>query len=170
MGILIDTVRIANFRAIKNLEVKLSKLTMLVGANNSGKTSFLRALHLALGYDRKIVNREDVHDDGTVDIFDKEIIIDVRIIATNGDGKQKKEFEPNWSDSDGISGNIKTDANDFEFFAFRTTFKFDVLSQSFKSEVKTLKEWLPLVNWTEKTNEDKRLQRRKTGMGNVRYK
>ncbi|MDO9154879.1 MAG: AAA family ATPase [Paludibacter sp.] len=159
MGILIDTVRIANFRAIKNLEVKLSKLTMLVGANNSGKTSFLRALHLALGYDRKIVNREDVHDDGTDDIFDKEIIIDVRIIATNGDGKRKKEFEPNWSDSDGISGNIKTDADDFEFFAFRTSFKFDVLSQSFKSEVKTLKEWLPLENWTEKTNEDKRLQK-----------
>lgn len=159
MGILIDIVRIANFRAIKNLEVKLSKLTMLVGANNSGKTSFLRALHLALGYDRKIVNREDVHDDGTDDIFDKEIIIDVRIIATNGDGKRKKEFEPNWSDSDGISGNIKTDADDFEFFAFRTSFKFDVLSQSFKSEVKTLKEWLPIENWTEKTNEDKRLQK-----------
>ena len=59
MGILLDKVRITNFRAIKNLEVSLSKLIMLVGANNSGKTSFLKALNLALGIDRKIVNRED---------------------------------------------------------------------------------------------------------------
>ena len=66
MGILLDKVRITNFRAIKNLEVSLSKLIMLVGANNSGKTSFLKALNLALGIDRKIVNREDVHEDGTI--------------------------------------------------------------------------------------------------------
>lgn len=159
MGILIETVRIANFRAIKNLEVKLSKLTMLVGANNAGKTSFLKALHLALGYDRKIVNREDVHEDGTIDVFDKEIIIDVRIISVDASENRIKEFEQNWSDCDGISGNIKTDADDFEFFAFRTKYKFDLLSQSFKSEVKTLKEWLPFENWTEDSNEDKRLQK-----------
>ena len=81
MGILLDKVRITNFRAIKNLEVSLSKLIMLVGANNSGKTSFLKALNLALGIDRKIVNREDVHEDGTIDVYNKEIIIDIRIVC-----------------------------------------------------------------------------------------
>jgi putative ATP-dependent endonuclease of OLD family len=58
MGILIDTVRIANFRAIKNLEVNLSILTLLVGANNAGKTTFLKALNLALGIDRRMISRD----------------------------------------------------------------------------------------------------------------
>ena len=37
MNVLIDTVRIANFRGIKEVEVNLSPTTLLVGANNAGK-------------------------------------------------------------------------------------------------------------------------------------
>src|SRR5690606_37666239 len=112
MGILIDKVRIANYRAIKNLEVSLSKLTMLVGANNSGKTSFLKALNLALGIDRKIVNREDVHDDGNTSVYDKEIIIDLRIVSVDLEGNRKKEFDDDWAESDGFDvANIKSDSD-----------------------------------------------------------
>jgi putative ATP-dependent endonuclease of OLD family len=159
MGILIDKVRIANFRAIKNLEVNLSKLTMLVGANNAGKTSFLRALHLALGIDRKMVNKEDVHDDDTVDVYQKEIIIDIRIIAVDDNGKRTQDFHEDWRESDGFSGNIKPDAADYQFLGIRTKYKFDNLSQTFKQESYTLKEWLPFDNWTVDTNEDKRFQK-----------
>lgn len=42
MNITIQKVRIHNFRSIRKLEVDLTPLTLLVGANNSGKTSFLR--------------------------------------------------------------------------------------------------------------------------------
>ncbi len=159
MGILIDKVRIANFRAIKNLEVNLSKLTMLVGANNAGKTSFLRALHLALGIDRRIVNREDVHDDDTVDVYQKEIIIDIRIIAVDDNGKRTQDFHEDWRESDGFSGNIKPDTADYQFLGIRTKYKFDNLNQTFKQESYTLKEWLPFDNWTVDTNEDKRFQK-----------
>ena len=65
MTILIDTVRIANFRGIKEVEVNLSPTTLLVGANNAGKTSFLKALHLALGADSRTLPKEDFHDDGS---------------------------------------------------------------------------------------------------------
>ncbi len=159
MGILIDTVRIANFRAIKNLEVKLSKMTVLVGANNAGKTSFLRAMHLALGIDRKIVNREDVHDDGTNDVFEKEIIIDVRIIPVDANGKRIKEFSPNWADCNGISGNLKADLDDQEFFAFRTKYKFDALIQTFRQETFVLKEWLIFNDWQNTNIEEKGFQK-----------
>lgn len=57
MGILVDRVRISNFRSLRNVEVALSPITVLVGMNNSGKTSFLKALHLSLGADR--VEEED---------------------------------------------------------------------------------------------------------------
>ena len=55
MSILIDRVKISNFRSLRHVEVVLSPVTVLVGMNNSGKASFLKALHLALGVDRRIV-------------------------------------------------------------------------------------------------------------------
>ena len=77
MAILVDTVRIANFRGIKEVEVSLAPNTLLVGANNAGKTSFLKALHLALGADRRSISKEDFHDDGSNEKTDsKDILID----------------------------------------------------------------------------------------------
>jgi len=44
----INLVRISNFRALKKVEVKLRPLTVLVGPNDSGKTSFMDAIFLRL--------------------------------------------------------------------------------------------------------------------------
>ena len=44
MSILIKTVRIAGFRGLENIEVELEQTTILTGMNNTGKTSFLKAL------------------------------------------------------------------------------------------------------------------------------
>jgi len=63
MRILVEKVRVENFRSLKKIEVALSPLTLLVGANNSGKTSFLRALNLALGVEKRGVNRDDLFID-----------------------------------------------------------------------------------------------------------
>jgi putative ATP-dependent endonuclease of OLD family len=42
--IAVTEVRVSNFRSLANIEVRLSDLTVLIGANNAGKTSFLDAL------------------------------------------------------------------------------------------------------------------------------
>ena len=44
----ITRVRIRNFRGIRDLEIELGKVTVLIGENNSGKTSVLDALKLCL--------------------------------------------------------------------------------------------------------------------------
>ena len=117
MSILIDTVRIANFRGIKEIEVNLSPTTILVGANNAGKTSFLKALHLALGAERRSVSKEDFYS-GVED--SKEIIIDIRIVAYDYvNNKRNENFEENWADRDFSGGLIKKDNNDFDFVCFR---------------------------------------------------
>lgn len=146
MGILIDTVRIANFRAIKNLEVNLSVLTLLVGANNAGKTTFLKAINLALGIDRRLISRDDFHDDGKQNPDDLEILIDVRIIAIDNQGQRLQEFENLWSDNS-LSGRINIDDNDFQFVSFRTKCKFDSLKQGYIIETKELKRWEDFSNW-----------------------
>lgn len=45
----VSKVHIQNYRSIENLWLDLGPLTTLVGANNSGKTNILSALHLLLG-------------------------------------------------------------------------------------------------------------------------
>ena len=44
----LTTVRIRNFRGIKELDLELDEITVLVGENNSGKTAVLDALRICL--------------------------------------------------------------------------------------------------------------------------
>ena len=137
MSILIDTVRISNFRGIKEIEVNLAPTTILVGANNAGKTSFLKALHLALGADRKTISKEDFYS-GEQD--SKEILIDVRIVSYDFDtNKRKMNFEEDWATND-FSGLIKTDNNDFEFVCFRTR-AYEDLIKGYIFETLELNNW-----------------------------
>jgi putative ATP-dependent endonuclease of the OLD family len=61
MEILIDSVRISGFRGIHNAEIFLSPLTVLIGQNNAGKTSILKAMQLALGDYGYNLRDEDLH-------------------------------------------------------------------------------------------------------------
>ena len=45
----LTTVRIRNFRCIRDLTLDLDETTVLIGENNSGKTAVLKAIHLCLG-------------------------------------------------------------------------------------------------------------------------
>ena len=60
MNILIDKVRVKNFRSLKDVEVNLQPITLLVGANNSGKTTFLQALNIALGVNKRQLTKDDL--------------------------------------------------------------------------------------------------------------
>jgi putative ATP-dependent endonuclease of the OLD family len=55
------SVTIRNFRALADITVELDETTVLIGENNSGKTSFLDALRLCLG--QGAFRRGDIFDD-----------------------------------------------------------------------------------------------------------
>ncbi|WP_047984587.1 ATP-dependent nuclease [Ornithinibacillus californiensis] len=55
-------VRIKNFRSLKDIRVPLSKNTILIGENNSGKTAFLDAIKLGLGRSNKRVSPFNEYD------------------------------------------------------------------------------------------------------------
>ncbi|MFN9860351.1 MAG: AAA family ATPase, partial [Pseudanabaena sp.] len=95
MNILIDTIRIAGFRGIKNLEMSLPRVTLLIGMNNSGKTSVLKALQLALGDYSRYLSEEDFYignDDKRAD----EIVVDVRIVPVDEQGDRIDTFDDDW--------------------------------------------------------------------------
>jgi putative ATP-dependent endonuclease of the OLD family len=140
MGILIEKVRIKNFRSLKNIEVTLSNLTLLVGANNAGKTSFLRAINLALGVEKRGVTLDDLFIDKQGEgLTDKTITIDILISPTNNNKEKTESFDSNWVNQ------FKRDINSIgnqEFLAFRFQYVFDG-----NSEDSARPNWYVINNW-----------------------
>jgi len=75
----IHKVEIYNFRSHKETVVELSKdINVLIGPNNTGKTSFLHALNLALGYKKFSPSEDDFYAEG--ENFDPKNSEPIRVI------------------------------------------------------------------------------------------
>ena len=120
----LSTVRIRNFRCIKDLTVDLDQTTILIGENNSGKTAFLEAIRTCLerlrGRGRGPFNEYDYHlpDDDSVPAEAAPIEIDLAFAET--------EAEP-WSDEvvQALADLLARDDNDRARVALRVTSSFD---------------------------------------------
>ncbi|MCP4137751.1 MAG: AAA family ATPase [bacterium] len=141
MGIRIEEIRIRNFRSLKNVNMSLDSLTLLVGQNNSGKTSLLKCLQLALGVGYKKVSKEDIFiskDEVLPD--DRKAIIDILIVPVNDEKKREPDFDAIWLDHWGAA--IIIDDNDSGAVAIRTQIEYDRLKNDYVINQSTLDEWL----------------------------
>ncbi|WP_052833366.1 ATP-dependent nuclease [Paenibacillus polymyxa] len=156
MSLIVQEVRIRNFRSLKEINVKLSPLTLLVGTNNSGKTSFLKALELVFGIDRKQIRKEDFHaTTGSLLEAEQNSTIDVLLTPIGLDGERVRTFDETWSNYWGATL-IRTNENDFEHIPIRTTIKFDRLKRDFTVEQHILSNWEENPDrWDESTILDK---------------
>lgn len=141
MSILVDKVRISGFRGISNLEISLPRVAVLIGKNNAGKTSVIKALQLALGdYSRHLADEDFYIDDE--DNICSEIIIDVSIVPVNSN-----EFSDEWIE---VFGDLRQfDASGNEFVAIRTICEKDDVKGGYKITRFPLSEWQAFENWTD---------------------
>lgn len=148
-GIALTCVRVSNFRALKNVEVQLGSLTVLLGANNSGKTSFLEALCLAIGLGHSRMTRDDIHiGKGETDMpSDRRTVIDVLIQPVDGNGEVLENFPAGsfWINVFG-TGITQTDDDD-DIVALRTVLEIET-GEVVRRRV-YLKEWRPFGTWLE---------------------
>ena len=88
-GIVITEVRVRNYRCLRSVDVELDLLTVLIGQNNAGKTSFLNALFAAIGAGQRIISSDDVFLQKTEVSAPKDrmIAIDILIRPTDDQGK-----------------------------------------------------------------------------------
>jgi putative ATP-dependent endonuclease of OLD family len=93
MSILVKTVRISGFRGLENIQVDLEKTTVLTGMNNAGKTSFLKAMQIALG-NRQFISPDDFCIIGNNSC--KQITIDLLIVPVNENGGESEDFTEEW--------------------------------------------------------------------------
>lgn len=142
-GIQIIEVRIRNFRSLKEVNVSLDWLTVLIGENNSGKTSFLDALFAAIGAEKRVISTEDVFLGPSESKVpeNREITIDLLIRPTDDDGNIIETF-PEGSYWVALWGNgVSQDDNDNDFAAIRTRMKWDSTRGEYITKRKFLVDW-----------------------------
>lgn len=152
MSILIKSVRISGFRGLENIEVFLENTTILTGMNNSGKTSFLKSLQLALG-NRQFITQDDfsIHENSV----SEKIIVDLLIEPINADGSKCENFSGDWEILF-TTDRIKTDDLGNSSIPFRTLVTYDEIKNSYKSQQFILQSWPEFkqesVNWFDAEN------------------
>lgn len=148
-GVRITEVRVSNFRSLINVAVELDDLTVLVGANNAGKTSFLDAMYAAIGAGRKTLGQDDIHVGTTEAVApqDRVVAIDVRVRPFDIDGKLLTVFPSGgyWTALWGPGISQDLDFNDF--MAFRTTLAWNTTKGDYALERKFLTEWKSDTDW-----------------------
>lgn len=157
-GIAIVAARVRDFRSLANIEVELNDLTVLIGANNAGKTSFLDALFAAIGAGRKSLGVDDVRlaPGESVAPKPREVIIDVMIRPVGANGKVIDSYPAGsyWTSLWGTTGIASDDAlNDFT--GIRTTLKWSDIRGEHVVERRFLKEWKAFADWTTAATQDR---------------
>lgn len=140
MGILITKVRIENYRSIESMEVSLSETNVIIGANNSGKSNFLRAINIALGQNR-IVSSEDIHiNNGEILDEAKSAIIDLMIRPCDALLNVVETFSDFWI---GVFTDawITTGSVDGDFVGIRTIIQYDALKNDYMIIHKQITDW-----------------------------
>lgn len=145
MSILIDKIRISGFRGIKDIEINLPRVAVFLGINNSGKTSVIKALQLALGDYSRYLSDEDFYI-GEDEKRQETITIDLRFIAIDG-GFRKNEFSEEWQQEFGDK--IQAEVDGKQFVCVRTIAKQDKVKGGYLVERFNLDSWPDREGWSE---------------------
>lgn len=157
MNIQLDTLRICGFRGIANIEMTLPRVTLLLGQNNAGKTSIIKALQLALGDYSRFLSDEDFHISQNDNIH-KKITVDIRFIPIQ-DTLMTEEFSEDWQRV--FEDKIQSQANGQQFVVIRTVAKPDRVKGGYTVERFHLNAWPDRENWQNvQVNVNNRLKKR----------
>jgi putative ATP-dependent endonuclease of OLD family len=159
-GIAIIAVRIFNFRCLRAIEARLNPITILVGENNAGKTSFLEALHAAIGSGQRQFTEDDIWTDVNEKHAPKErsIIVDLLISPLNDQGKPIDNFPEGSPWLELWGSGVQQNDNDRDFAAIRTQYAWSKAKGEYVAERKFLKAWSEKLEDAPKTAFVERIQ------------
>lgn len=142
-GIFIKEVRIRNYRCLRSVDVELDPLTLLIGQNNSGKTSFLNALFAAIGAGQRGLSSEDVfiRPNEVAAPKNRTVAIDILVRPANTDGTIVDVFPQGSPWLELWGSGIVQDENDHDLAAIRTLYKWSPVKGEYLFERRFLKNW-----------------------------
>lgn len=142
-GIAITSVRIKNFRCLREVEVLLTPVTVLIGENNSGKTSFLDAVYAAIGSGPRHLSEDDIYlsGDEVSPPRDREVTVDILIVPADDEGERIDDF-PEGSPWLQLWGNgIVQDDDDNDMVGIRMMMSWDQIKGDYYVQRRFLREW-----------------------------
>lgn len=90
MDIFLQSVRIKNFRSLKDIKLELNMINILIGQNNVGKSNFMRAIEIAFNGSRT-VSEEDIFVEKDEHLSkEKSAVIDIKICPMVNENKAKE--------------------------------------------------------------------------------
>jgi len=134
MSILIEELRIRNYKCYEHVDVKLKESNLILGANNVGKTSLLEALDLCFAqYARVSEELIFIKKDEQL-ARDKEIILDVLITSAG------ESFEDKWFQ---LFGNfiIEEQFENRDAAALRTVIRYNLQKGEYELSRKAMNAW-----------------------------
>lgn len=156
-GLLFVAARVSNFRQLQFVDVTLDPLTIILGANNAGKSSFLEALCVAIGAQRRTVGKDDIHlAAGEVDVpRDRKATIDLLIRPTDASGNVISAFPAGsyWTELFGTG--ISQDDSFADFVGIRATVGWNLAQGEYRVERKFLQEWLAPADFEKAVEKDR---------------
>lgn len=157
-GLIFVAARVSNFRGLKFVDTTLDRVTVILGANNAGKSSFLEALCVAIGAQRRVVGKDDIHlAAGEVDVpRDRKAIIDLLIRPADDAGNVIATFPEGSYWTELFGKGISQDENYADFVGIRATLAWSLAQGEYRVERKFLKEWLAPQDF-EKAEEKERV-------------
>lgn len=140
MGIFVSKVRIENFRSIETLELSLSMTNVLIGANNCGKSNFLKAINIALGQ-HKNISSEDIYVSKD-EVLDKSkcATIDIMIRPADDANNVVSSFSDFWI-SVFTEAWITTGDSIGDYVGIRTVLQYDALRNDYIIVRKQITDW-----------------------------
>nr|VFK61040.1 MAG: putative ATP-dependent endonuclease of the OLD family [Candidatus Kentron sp. UNK]VFK69581.1 MAG: putative ATP-dependent endonuclease of the OLD family [Candidatus Kentron sp. UNK] len=143
-GIKLIEARIRNFRSLRKVDIPFDDLTVLIGENNSGKTSLLEALFAAIGAGRRVIEPEDLFLDigESKPPKDREIIIDLLFRPANESGFLE-QFDSYWLNlwGSGVSQDKNKNGDERDFLAIRTWMRWNPGKGEYVTERRFLQNW-----------------------------
>ena len=129
-------IKIEGFRRLKNIEMFLGDATFLIGQNNSGKSSTLKAIETLLSA-KKQLNSSDFHS--IVDEETGETKPDITTVIIEGEFRNLPEEARTWRGFKGRIFNYESDSETGLSVTYRKTYNLgqDVIIE-FKSKVREL--------------------------------
>lgn len=142
-GIRIKEVRVRNYCCLRAIDVALDPLTLLLGQNNAGKTSFLNALFAAIGEGQRSISSDDIFLKQREVSAPKErtIVIDILIRPVSDNGEYTDTFPAGSAWLELWGNGIIQDSDDRDLVAIRTQYKWNPLKGEYILERRFLKDW-----------------------------
>jgi putative ATP-dependent endonuclease of OLD family len=148
-GIKIIEVRVRNFRCLQEVDINLDWITVLLGENDSGKTSFLEGLFAAIGSGRQVISAMDIFIGPSEKKVPKDrvITIDLLMRPTNDEGKIVDIFPLGSYWVELFGEGISQDDDEREFVAIRTQIKWNETKSEYEKERRFLADWRDSKDW-----------------------